>query len=241
MSCREILNSRAKWQVLVDFDGTIAPDDPTDRLFERFADPHWRVLETAWQSGQISSRECMRRQVGLLRVTPARLDAEIGTVRIDPGFPAFLEFCSRRGAEVKVVSDGLDRVIGQALRSAGISVPFFANRLEWVGGDRWQLAFPHASSDCQVGSANCKCSHARPGLRPRVVIGDGRSDFCMSARADFVIAKGALASHCRAHGRAHATFVDFHEVAARLAAWLVGTERTPKAASHVHAAASPAP
>ena len=27
--------------VYVDFDGTIAPDEPTDQLFERFADPGW--------------------------------------------------------------------------------------------------------------------------------------------------------------------------------------------------------
>jgi hypothetical protein len=58
----------ARWQLLIDFDGTIAPDDPTDHLFERFADPYWRILEDDWQSGRISSRECMQRQVDLLRV-----------------------------------------------------------------------------------------------------------------------------------------------------------------------------
>ena len=45
MSNRELLPLRAKWQVLIDFDGTVAPDDPTDRLLERFADPLWRVVE----------------------------------------------------------------------------------------------------------------------------------------------------------------------------------------------------
>ena len=70
MSNRELSLSRARWQVLVDFDGTVAPDDPTDRLLERFADPLWRVVETAWQTGKISSRECMQKQVDLLRVSP---------------------------------------------------------------------------------------------------------------------------------------------------------------------------
>src|SRR6267378_3350450 len=111
MSNRELWPSRARWQVLVDFDGTVAPDDPTDRLLERFADPLWRVIETAWQSGQISSRECMRRQVELLRVTPEELDEEIRGVRIDPGFPRFLAYCRRQGADVKIVSDGFDRVV----------------------------------------------------------------------------------------------------------------------------------
>src|SRR5436190_7661275 len=108
MSNRELSLSRARWQVLVDFDGTVAPDDPTDRLLERFADPLWRVVERAWQSGQISSRECMQRQVELLRVTPQALDEQIRGVRIDIGFAPFLKFCRRRGADVKIVSDGFD-------------------------------------------------------------------------------------------------------------------------------------
>ena len=169
---------------MVDFDGTIAPDDPTDRLLERFAQPEWREVEAAWQCGDISSRECMARQVALLRATPGVLDEQIRSVRIDPGFPGFLEFCHRRGAEVNIVSDGFDRVINAALRSAGLSVSFFANKLEWLGGDRWHLTFPSARGDCRVDGANCKCSHAEwSPVRSHVVIGDGRSDICMSTRA----------------------------------------------------------
>ena len=185
------------WRVLVDFDGTIAPDDPTDRLLERFADPAWRQLEAAWQGGEISSRECMARQVALLRVTPEALDDAVRSVRIDPAFPKFVEFCRLHGGEVKVVSDGFDCVVSAALRRARLSVPSFANKLEWHGGDRWRLVFPHIDSNCRVGSANCKCSHAEWSLLlPHVVIGDSRSDFCMSTRADYVIAKGTLADYC---------------------------------------------
>ena len=34
--------------VYVDFDGTIAPGEPTDRLFDRFADASWRAIDQAW-------------------------------------------------------------------------------------------------------------------------------------------------------------------------------------------------
>src|SRR5215468_4450535 len=184
-----------KWQVLIDFDGTIAPDDPTDRLFERFADPYWRVLEDEWQSGRISSRECMQRQVDLLRVSPSVLDEEISGIRIDQGFHAFVSFCRGSGAEVKIVSDGFDRVVRAAPGNEDLNVPFFANKLVWLGEDRWRLAFPHMRADCRVCAANCKCSHGwRRYARRRVVIGDGRSDFCMSSTADFVLAKGSLAN-----------------------------------------------
>jgi 2-hydroxy-3-keto-5-methylthiopentenyl-1-phosphate phosphatase len=209
-------------EVLVDFDGTIARDDPTDQLFERFADPFWRIIEEAWQDGRISSRECMRRQVELLRVLPEALDEQIQRIRIDPGFQGFLEFCRRHGAEVKIVSDGFDRVVGAVLASAGLAVPFFANKLEWQGGDRWRLAFPHACSSCRVEAANCKCSHAQsPHHHPWAVIGDGRSDFCMATRAKHIVAKGSLADYCRRRKLPHATFADFYDVTAALSAWLL--------------------
>jgi 2,3-diketo-5-methylthio-1-phosphopentane phosphatase len=225
-------NSTPRLEVLIDFDGTVAPDDPTDRLLARFADPSWQVIETQWQCGKISSRECMARQVELLRMSPEDLDAEIRTIHLDPGFPSFLDFCRRHGAEVKIVSDGFDRVVSTTLRSARLSVPFFANKLEWQGEDRWRLAFPYARSDCRVNGANCKCSHAhRPHLWPRVVVGDGRSDFCMSTHAHYVIAKGALADYCHSRGQAYAPFANLHDATARLSAWLAKIRVSP-AATH---------
>jgi len=208
-------------QALIDFDGTVAPDDPTDRLLERFADPTWREVEEAWQSGRISSRECMQRQVELLRATPKEIDDAIAEVRIDPGFPEFLRFCWSRGISAAVVSDGFDRVVHAALPAAGLPIPFFANKLEWQGGDRWRVGFPYAQAKCLVASANCKCSHGIGRTSSKtVVIGDGRSDFCMSMRADLVIAKGTLANFCRSRGLSHRTFTDFREVKTHLAAWL---------------------
>lgn len=226
MSKPQLMPSRPRWQVLVDFDGTIAPGDPTDTLLTRFADPQWRVVEAAWQSGRMSSLECMQRQAELLRATPDQLDAAIRHMRVDPAFPAFLEFCREVRAEVKIVSDGFDRVIGTVLKNADLAVPYFANKLEWRGGDRWRLSFPYARSGCRVGSANCKCSHGQWLGGPRIVVGDGRSDFCMSSRADFIIAKGALAAHCRKRGLEHAIFADFDDVTMHLAEWLATTGRS---------------
>jgi hypothetical protein len=34
---------------------------------------------------------------------------------------------------VIVVSDGLDRVVEHLLLGAGLQLPFFANRLQWLG------------------------------------------------------------------------------------------------------------
>jgi 2-hydroxy-3-keto-5-methylthiopentenyl-1-phosphate phosphatase len=221
MSSRAWWHSPMRCSVLVDFDGTIAPDDPTDRLFERFADPRWRNIEKQWQAGQISSRECMVHQVSLLRATPTELDREICKFRIDPSFPDFLHFCQSNSVEVKIVSDGFNRVVQAVLEIAKLAVPYFANNLEWLGGDRWRLGLPYSRTDCRVDGGNCKCSHGN--LRPsisRVVIGDGRSDFCMSTRADLIIAKGPLLALCRDRSLACESFNDFGDVTAHLAAWL---------------------
>jgi HAD superfamily phosphoserine phosphatase-like hydrolase len=208
------------YRVLLDFDGTVAPDDPTDRLLERFADPTWRDIETEWQAGRLTSRECMQRQAALLRATPHELDAAIHKVRVDPAFPGFVAFCRRRGIDMTIVSDGFDRVVGAALRQAGLPVPFFANALEWLGGDRWRLALPHHRTDCRTGAANCKCAHGAWDDGRSIVIGDGRSDFCMAARAGYVIAKDALAGFCRARGLPHASFGTLADATRHLAEWL---------------------
>jgi 2-hydroxy-3-keto-5-methylthiopentenyl-1-phosphate phosphatase len=211
--------ARRRLTALLDFDGTIAPDDPTDRLLEKFAAPAWHDIETAWQAGRMTSRECMGRQAAMLRATPGQLDAAIGAIRIDPGLNGFVGLCRRHDVEVRIVSDGFDRVVRAALERAGVCVPFFANTLEWQGGNRWRLALPHARSDCRSGAANCKCAHGALG-GACIVVGDGRSDFCMAVRARFVIAKGALAEFCSARGLAHASFRNFDDATRRLGEWL---------------------
>lgn len=206
--------------VYVDFDGTIAPDEPTDALFDRFADPSWREIEKEWQQGRMTSRDCMERQIALLRATPDEVDRFLADVTIDPDFTAFVRLCHRQDMRLVVVSDGLDRIVGTTLRGAGLSLPFYANELQWLGDDRWGLAFPHARRDCRVNMGNCKCSHRR--AEPRaidILVGDGRSDFCLAQRSDLVLAKNQLAVHCREAGVPHHRIRDFSDAIGLLASW----------------------
>src|SRR5258708_36358064 len=61
-------------RMFVDFDGTIALEDTTDVILERFALPEWRVVEADWVAGLIGSRECLARQVDMIRARPDDLD-----------------------------------------------------------------------------------------------------------------------------------------------------------------------
>ena len=215
--------ARVKCRILLDFDGTIAPVDTTDLLLERFAAPAWHDVEEDWKAGRIGSRECMIRQIDLVRATPAEMDAFIGSVEIDPAFGGFVSRFRRHGHTLLVLSDGLDRTIRTVLDRADIDIPYFANHLQWRGGDRWRLAFPHSKSACVALAGNCKCSFADAWPRElNIVVGDGRSDFCLAERADLVLAKGSLLEHCRKSDLPHFEFEDFDEATQLLAGWLDG-------------------
>ena len=186
---------RVKCHVFVDFDGTIASLDTTDLLLERFAAREWRQIEEDWKAGLIGSRECLVRQIDLVRATPAELDNFIEDIEIDPAFAGFVDLCLEQGHEVTVVSDGLDRTVDAVLKRHELDLPFYANRLEWRGADRWRLRFPHARSDCKALSGNCKCQFTEGApLDLCMVVGDGRSDFCIAGRA---ISCWPKARYCR--------------------------------------------
>jgi len=216
-----VSRARVKCRVFVDFDGTIAPVDTTDLLLERFAAPAWREIEDDWKAGRIGSRECLVRQIDLVRASEAQMDAFVAGIEIDRGFARFARLCRRLGHSVTIVSDGLDRTIEAVLGRYDLDLPFHANRLQWRGDDRWRLTFPHASSDCRALAGTCKCRFLDGQPRQlHIVVGDGRSDFCVADRADLVLAKGALLDRCRASAIPHLAFVDFDQASLQLAGWL---------------------
>ncbi len=210
---------RPRVHVFVDFDGTISLRDTTDMLLRNFAGPEWRDIETLWERGEIGSRECMRRQIELLNVSPRELDAFLETVEIDPAFPAFVEFCRKEQLPLTVISDGLDRSIASALGRYGVSVPVIANRLEWAGGNNWRLAFPYSDAACRASSGNCKCRTMAAESDYRVLIGDGRSDFCAAEEANMVFAKSKLKTYCESKALPYVPFHNFAELPELLSEW----------------------
>ncbi len=213
-------------QVFCDFDGTISRKDVTDELLEAFALPEWRVIEASWRAGEIGSRECMRRQVELLRCSRNELDSLLDSIAIDPGFPDFVAACRGMGVPVVVLSDGIDYAIHRVLRNHGLDdLPVYANRLRLNESGGFGLESPHADPSCSPDCGTCKCALMRrlalSGIE-KVLVGDGLSDFCAASEAaDFVLAKKALLAHCRQHALPHAAYVNFHDVRDML----VGLER----------------
>jgi 2,3-diketo-5-methylthio-1-phosphopentane phosphatase len=206
-------------QIICDFDGTITPFDVIDALLERFAAKEWEDIEREWLAGGIGAERCMELQIGLLSVSPRRLDEFLDTVPIREGFIEFADLCRRSGARLRVVSDGLDYAIKRILRrNVPGRLPVIANRLLCTpGADEdalasFSLAFPYRADGCPAGVCKCRAAEAEGG--DFLLIGDGLSDCCVAGPAAFTLAVrgGSLERRCLEQGYRHATFTDFFDI-----------------------------
>lgn len=206
-------------EVYCDFDGTITRGDTIDVLLERLADPSWQEIEERWIKGEIGSRECMRLQVPLIKGGWQAVLSVLDHVHIDPTFPRFAGWCRKNGISLKIVSDGIDRVIHHILKREKIHVDnVWANHLVEHESGQLELTFPHAPQIAGCASGLCKCRILANGSNryAKVVVGDGRSDFCWVADADLVFAKSKLLKHCKETGIKAVAYEDFTAVRAAL-------------------------
>jgi len=186
------------WTIYCDFDGTISTEDITDTLLDAFGMPGWQELEQRWVAGEIGSQDCMAGQIALLDASSADLHRCLDSIHIDPYFAEFVRYARAQHVALNVVSDGLDYAINYLLQRHGISgLPVFANQLIPVSERRWSLNFPHYQQQCLKASGTCKCAiagHEKTVADDNVagkslLIGDGRSDFCVSRQVDHVFAQ----------------------------------------------------
>jgi hypothetical protein len=207
-------------QVFCDFDGTISSVDTTDHILGALAHPDWLQIEADWLAGRIDAAACMRAQIALIRGQDADLDRHLDSVTVTPGFADFASWCSARSIPLTIVSDGVDYFIHHLLHRHGlVGLPVISNRLAGVAGAR-RLDQPFRRAGCAGGSGVCKCEalKAERGVSPRclVFVGDGRTDFCVSSRADVLFAKGELADYAESLNRPHYRFDTFYDVKAQL-------------------------
>jgi 2,3-diketo-5-methylthio-1-phosphopentane phosphatase len=208
-------------RVICDFDGTVTRQDTTDWVLEHLADPRWRILQDDWLAGRIDGAECMRGQIALIGGSDADLGAVLDQVELDPGFPGFVDWAEAAGIPLSIASDGVDYFIARILGRHGLErLPVTTNRLSGAPGAR-RLDHPAKPATCLSGSGVCKCAASEGALSegggPMVYVGDGRSDFCVSDRADILFAKGALAAYAAERGRSYHAFDTFHDVRHALA------------------------
>ncbi|SPL70966.1 MtnX-like HAD-IB family phosphatase [Acinetobacter stercoris] len=203
-----------QWHILCDFDGTISLKDTTDHLLEKFALAGWQEIEQEWEQGKIGSKACMQRQIALLDMTETELQQCLDQIEIDSGFIDLVKLSNEHNIPLTIVSDGLDIVIKYILKKYDLAhLPIIANHLVQVDERHWQLEFPNSNPNCLSQSGTCKCMIAEQHYQEQtILIGDGRSDFCLAETADYVFAKKSLIQHCLKKKITHVSFDTFAEI-----------------------------
>ena len=194
------MGARANWAVVVDFDGTICPNDVAEEILQAFAGPEWWKIDLEFRRKEIGSRECLTRQCALLKGSQREMLAFVlDSFAIQPSFAPFVRWAHDRGIEVTVASDGMGFYIEPMLAAGGVpEVPILANDVR-ITADGPSFAFPSGSPDC-IGCGTCKMNavlRARAGGRPVAFVGEGHSDRYGALYSDLVFAKDHLVGICQ--------------------------------------------
>jgi 2-hydroxy-3-keto-5-methylthiopentenyl-1-phosphate phosphatase len=202
--------------IAIDFDGTMTDIDIIDAVLQSFARPEWQEVEMLWEQGIIGSKECLERQMSMVDQPLEKLLDYIDGFSIDSTFKDFAGYLDARGIPYAVISDGFRVFIKRLLANAGLGqIPVYANLLR-EEPETMKTAFPYSHPDCD--SANCKCAAVSELSKERslIVIGDGRSDFCLAHQARHVFTKKKLRGYCRENNIRHTPFDSFAEITAFL-------------------------
>lgn len=213
---------------VIDFDGTLSVGDTVDAMLERFADDRWKDLEDEWMQGNISAIECMKQQLDLVEVDQVTLENFFRGIQLDASFIPFHKYISKF-SKVAIVSDGLDHAIDVATRNAAIpSMPIYANKLHFKSNGV-SISYPFRNENCKAGNGVCKCQIAEQLSAdvggPVVLVGDGKSDYCLAKHADIVFAKGKLISYCEQENIPFRRFQTFSEVLGVVKQWDISKQQ----------------
>jgi len=210
----------SRTHIFCDFDGTITCDDATDAVLEAFALPAWREWEQRWVDGQITSQECLSRQVELIRADREAIIDFAADLPIDEGIFALNRRCTEENVPLTIVSDGLDLIVEAVLRRHNLlHIPVFSNHIRWDENGIPSLSFPFSMQQCDSGAGTCKCSLTRSPDRSffrTVYIGDGRSDQCVSGKMQILFAKDPLRNWCETQKITYFPFETLADVAERI-------------------------
>jgi 2-hydroxy-3-keto-5-methylthiopentenyl-1-phosphate phosphatase len=206
--------------IVIDFDGTICPQDVSEEILQEFASPEWKDIDLEFQRGEIGSRECLVRQAALLSGTrDAMLKFALERFTLEPSFRPFVEWARGLEIDVVVASDGLGFYVEPMLGAAGVeSVRVYTNDTALEDGQPQRFSFSNAHPIC-VGCGTCKMlvvQQSRERSGPVAFVGEGHSDRYGALYADLVFAKKHLVDICRQDGIAFRAWETFDDVRAGL-------------------------
>lgn len=191
------------------------------RIFHHFSGGKVDELIPDWMSGRLSTRDCLRREAEMSRLTSEDLDQFLLQFEVDPTFPAFVRACEDQQIPFTILSEGMDLYIKRLLAKAGLEHLTTVSNLGRIEGDRLRIDFPRENKTC-TRCGTCKgevireCRESYPAGTKVVFVGDGLSDACAAREADLVFAKKDLADYCLGQQIKYLSYDDFNDVMSRL-------------------------
>lgn len=197
--------------IYCDFDGTISKEDSVYKFLSLFADKKWLEVESLWQKEQISSKECLEKQVALLpKMEQKTFDDYVDAIEIDEYFIEFYKFLKMRNIELIILSDGFDLFIKKTLERNGLGeIKYYANSL-FYKNNQFDIKFNNYNPACNIQSGSCKCSQVKE--KNFYYIGDGLSDVCIAKKAQQLFAKSNLKKYCERKNINHISFNTFEDI-----------------------------
>ena len=190
-----------KTLVQCDFDGTITDKDVSFLLLDTFADGDWRKLLSEYQAGEISVGAFNTKAFAMVKADKqALLDLIFtsGRIKIRPGFPELVNYCSQNGLKFVIVSNGQDFYIKDILEKLGLTdVEFHSARSRFRPEG---LDVRYIGPDGSIVEDSFKETYTQLFLNQgyRVIYaGNGVSDIYPARLAHHVFATGDLLEKCR--------------------------------------------
>ena len=206
----------SKIALLLDFDGTIDERNIATLLLDKFAIGDWKQYMSMSSKGEMSFRESVEKEFSCLPSQREKLTAFVlREAKVRGGLHRLVDFCARRNFPAAVVSGGLDFYIQPILEKHGLGhIPCYCGGADFESGDRLKVVYDGVVPSCDA-AGTCKCfqvgRYQEQGYKVALV-GDGTSDMCASAQADYVFARRKLLEHCQELGLSHFPFETFDDV-----------------------------
>lgn len=184
---------------LIDFDGTITLNDCIKEMLSNYASEEYLFIEDRWLKNEINSMDCLKLQFNLVKVKEKKIKEYFKNIKIDKFFKDFYNYANKI-AKLAIVSDGIDYPIQVVLERLNIrDITYFSNKLH-ITYNGIDISFSHSSPSCIYQYGCCKCAIANSlhsGEKEKVIlIGNGKSDFCLAHVVDIIFAKDQLKEYC---------------------------------------------
>ena len=206
-----------KTVIQCDFDGTLTIGEVSRLLLEEFADGDWQSLTEAYNEGKITVQACNIIQFAMVKTDKNTITdflTNSGLVEIRPGFQDFFAYCTEKGLDVIIVSNGLKLYIDTILKNLGIENVEVIAAQSRFGSDGIDLSYPAPDgTNIEDGFKEYYSKRLREkGYGLMYYIGNGVSDIYPARYADHIFAIDGLLKQCRREKLEYTPFNDLFDV-----------------------------